>query len=74
VTAPTAPLAHRTPVLVHDRHGDYAATVLHAGLWPTSPVEVAVVDPLERRDLTRGQHLVVPRGQVVSLHRSRWSR
>lgn len=68
------PLANRTPVLVRDpRNGDYAATVLRCGLFDTSPVLVAVVDPLDTR-LVRGQHVIVPRGDVYSLHRSRWAR
>lgn len=70
----TAPLAPHTPVLVRDRDGDYAAEVLHVGLFDTSPVEVAVLDPMERTDLVRGQRIVVPRGDVRSLHRNRWAR
>lgn len=70
----TAPLAHHTPVLVHDPAGNWAGLVVHVGLFDTSPVEVAVLDPMERTDLVRGQRIVVPRGDVRSLHRNRWAR
>lgn len=61
-------------LVIDERDGNWAGQVTQPGLFPTSPVEVVVLDPLERRDVTRGQRLVVVPGSLRLLRRDRWSR
>ena len=62
-------------VTVDDGTGDlWAGQITRTGLWPTSPVLVAVVDPLDHPEVIPGQRIVVSPRSLSRTFRGRWGR